>query len=129
MAEYIEREALLKTHPFTKVGGNLTAYTEGYLDCVYEARESIKNAPTADVVSKSLYDQIKWERDTAISQLESYGVGLGEKADVVEVVRCKDCKHFEHNFENDTYCRCVGGLTDPENNDFCSYGERKDNEC
>ena len=48
--------------------------------------------------------------------------------DIAEVVRCKDCKHFGHNLENDTYCRCVGGLTDPEENDFCSYGERKDNE-
>ena len=48
--------------------------------------------------------------------------------DAVEVVRCKDCKHFRRNLENDTYCDCVGGLTGPEENDFCSYGERKDNE-
>lgn len=46
--------------------------------------------------------------------------------DAVPVVRCKDCKHFKHNLENDTYCDCIGGLTDPEEHDFCSYGERKD---
>ena len=46
--------------------------------------------------------------------------------DAVPVVRCKDCKHFRRNLENDTYCGCVGGLTDPEEHDFCSYGERKD---
>ena len=53
--------------------------------------------------------------------------------DVVEVVRCKDCKHFKQNIF------CVGGEYDGcdawDNNgneievkpeDFCSYGERKD---
>ena len=49
---------------------------------------------------------------------------IGERFAVV--VYCKYCKHFRRNNENDTYCGCVGGLTDPEENDFCSYGERKD---
>ena len=46
--------------------------------------------------------------------------------DAVPVVRCEDCKHFRRNLENDTYCGCVGGLTDPEEHDFCSCGERKE---
>lgn len=46
--------------------------------------------------------------------------------DAVPVVRCKDCTHFRRNLENDTYCNCIGGLSDPEEHDFCSYGERKD---
>ena len=45
--------------------------------------------------------------------------------DAVPVVRCKDCKHFKRNLENDTYCSSVNGLTDPQEDDFCSYGERK----
>ena len=40
-------------------------------------------------------------------------------------VRCTNCKNFGRNHENDTFCRFVGGLSDPEDNDFCSYGERK----
>ena len=49
-------------------------------------------------------------------------------ADVVEVVRCKDCTHWGGiTFGN--ICRRWTGLnvkncTKP--NDFCSYGERKD---
>ena len=52
-------------------------------------------------------------------------------ADVVEVVRCKDCKHYKRNIP------CVGGhyngcdeWIDEGNaitvydNDYCSYGER-----
>ena len=46
--------------------------------------------------------------------------------DAVPAVRCRDCKHFKRNLENDTYCSSVNGLTDPEDDDFCSYGERKE---
>lgn len=43
-------------------------------------------------------------------------------ADVVEVVRCKDCKH-KYIDENGTY-QCPFGLTGGEMF-YCSYGERK----
>ena len=45
--------------------------------------------------------------------------------DVVEVVRCRDCKHYVAN-----YCtRDIRGRTNMfymSDNDFCSYGARKD---
>ena len=46
--------------------------------------------------------------------------------DAVIPVRCAQCKHFKRNLENDTYCSRVNGLTDPQEDDFCSYGERKE---
>lgn len=46
--------------------------------------------------------------------------------DAAPVVYCKDCNNFGHNFENETYCKSVNGLADPEEDDFCSYSERKD---
>ena len=46
--------------------------------------------------------------------------------DAVIPVRCAQCKHFKRNLENDTYCSSVNGLTDPQEDDFCSYGERKE---
>lgn len=48
--------------------------------------------------------------------------------DAVIPVRCAQCKHFKRNLENDTYCSIVNGLTDPEEDDFCSYGERREDE-
>lgn len=40
----------------------------------------IDKIPTADVVPRSAYEQVVWERDTAIRQLrEDYGVELGQK--------------------------------------------------
>ena len=46
-------------------------------------------------------------------------------AEVVEVVRCKDCKHLMFS---DMYGECSQahmGIVRPD--DFCSYGERKEN--
>ena len=61
-----------------------------------------------------------WER------LKDYEDALS--ADVAPVVRCKDCKYWQDN--NDGYpheeCRWGHGET-PDENDFCSYGERKNN--
>jgi hypothetical protein len=46
--------------------------------------------------------------------------------DAVEVVRCKDCKHLGFKGLCDGVCnRKMVGIVNPD--DFCSYGERKDN--
>ena len=43
-------------------------------------------------------------------------------ADVVEVVRCKDCRHYIK-----PYCsRFMVGLTPADDDAFCAWGERKD---
>ena len=57
-------------------------------------------------------------------------------ADVVEVVRCRDCKHNVANWQHDeldigdyTDIVCDYFMTDGmEANDYCSYGERSENE-
>ena len=43
-------------------------------------------------------------------------------ADLVQVVRCKDCKAYDKEVG---YCEAMGFTC--EMDDFCSYGERKDN--
>ena len=40
-------------------------------------------------------------------------------ADVVEVVRCKDCKFFKREV-----CP-LANIEEPQPNDYCSYGERE----
>ena len=50
--------------------------------------------------------------------------------DAVEVVRCRECKHLVLTSEgehNPCDCVCDYWMTDGlKDNDFCSYGERKD---
>ena len=92
--EYIERGALI-----AEMQENINTYWNGGHGGYYLAEdalnESVKTAPTADVV---------------------------------EVVRCGNCKHKNEWIRNglgEYFCRRSGlwCLTD---NHFCSYGERKD---
>ena len=85
----------------------------------------IDEQPTVDAVSRGVHDQVRWERDVAIGQLESYGISLGEKADAVKVVRCKDCKYYE-DVKLLPHCTLCGIMKCED--DFCSDGEREDNE-
>jgi hypothetical protein len=59
----------------------------------------------------------------------AYCKGFKDRTKFVEVVRSKDCKRYVENKEAFvTYCK--RGLRDvyAKPDDFCSYGERKDNE-
>ena len=47
-------------------------------------------------------------------------------ADVVEVVRCKDCVHRDPEDKKcDSAFQANGGIFPVGDNDFCSYGERR----
>ena len=49
----------------------------------------------------------------------------------VEVVRCKNCKHWrwsENNMFGEDFGTCVECLMDTQQDHFCSYGERKEGE-
>ena len=48
------------------------------------------------------------------------------KADFVEVVRCKDCQHRSTDDFRSFYCRKDD--VECKDDDFCSYGVRKDKE-
>ena len=50
-----------------------------------------------------------------------YKVG---KPDLVEVVRCKDCKHWIY-WADQKRCSCIKHHIQSNSYDFCSYGERK----
>ena len=104
MADYIERQAAI--------------------DAFNRIKNTLKNPETAH------YDTLMfYEIEDVLEDVEP--------ADVVQVVRCKDCKHV--------YCRIYHGWQEPiytcthlrsrwnSNNDldvnpddFCSYGERKE---
>lgn len=45
--------------------------------------------------------------------------------DAVQVVRCKECKYYKPE-EYECGCDFAGGLPYVKSDDFCSYGERRD---
>lgn len=71
-----------------------------------DAINAVENAPI------ELF-QSEWE------EIEE-AINAAPAADVVPVVRCKDCTHLYG-----TVC-AVCGLLPRKPNDFCSYGERKE---
>lgn len=104
----------------------------GYVDA-----EDINNAPTVDAVPVSTLEQIKWERDSFVEQIREIGgepFAKWDAMDVVKVVRCKDCKHYEldswakvngiplivaHNI-----CKRWGEGCKTDENGFCFMGEK-----
>lgn len=80
--EYIEREAALKR--IDTAIGEYAQHGE-IVRFIGDCRASVIYAPAADVVSLAVFEQMKWERDTALQTLEEHGIGLAQKADVVEV--------------------------------------------
>ena len=50
-------------------------------------------------------------------------------ADVVEVVRCKDCQYWQDNNGGYPHPECRWGDDEtPDADDYCSFGERMDKE-
>ena len=67
--------------------------------------QRIKSTPTVDAVSKGLYDQIKWERDVAIEQLEELGLSLGQKIDGVYLGKEEHDKLLEYKHMYEDLCK------------------------
>lgn len=100
---------------------------------------AIRRTPTVDAVPAAAYEQVKWERDVAMKQLEEHGIPFGGVApDVVEVCRCKDCEFFDKTGYEDVnaeidmpelhtgYCSVWKQITQACG--YCSCGERREGE-
>lgn len=93
----------------------------------------------ADKLIEHLKDNIEeCETPNVVNEPVAYGTVLGLEcalsyaetlptADVVEVVRCKDCKYYEtHRPIHKKVCeKNEGHLIPMQPDDFCSYGERR----
>ena len=67
-----------------------------------------------------------WETITDIDDYYFF-VKEAPAADVVEVVRCKDCVYWEKGKDYEPYCNHFGNMmADTTETDFCSYGERRE---
>ena len=96
-----------------------TAVGRGEYIASNKAITILDEQPTVDAVPVKVIEQFKWERDTAIQQLEEHGIPFCGKADVVAVVRCKDCINWNGND-----CITIFGLYAPRPDDYCSRGEK-----
>lgn len=77
-------------------------------------------ATCKDCIHFDVCDAIKEERGIPMP-IPKYCKCFKDKADVVEVVRCKDCKH-----RNPNGYKCLRDNLWHDTDDFCSYGKRKE---
>lgn len=65
------------------------------------------------------------EKDKGMIYIERSIIDDTPTADVVEVVRCKDCRNSRESYDEEIwFCMHFADTVDSES--FCSYGERKD---
>ena len=83
---------------------NYTQYRCGGVDLVAlnMAIQALEQEPCNDTVSRGVFEQVMWERDTAIEQLRKLGYGLGQK-----IEPCDDAvsRHavIEHSYDRYDY--------------------------
>lgn len=87
--------------------------------------------PAVDAVERGVYEQVAWERDTALAQLSDIGKGLGAKMDdVAKVVRCRECWAYGTDNERakseglNPAEYCVLMRCEYPSDGYCSYGRR-----
>lgn len=84
-----------------------------------------------------LIDADTLKEEWTIASPEPYNTDASEVLDSIEttptidavpVVRCKDCIYYEKGIDYPPYCNCPsGGISDyPQEDDFCSYGKRRE---
>lgn len=81
-----------------------------------------------DILAKIVFD--KWQECDELKHIIPAirnAVMCASTADVVEVVRCKNCIHHKEHprpIQTHVWCECVGGLLPIDW--FCADGERRD---
>lgn len=86
-----------------------------YADSSWGGLNETFNMAIEALMGQCVCEQIKWERDIALSQLEEIGLGLGEKTDRVREALGKQTpkkpqmRHIK-SFDgyNDGWCPCCG---------------------
>lgn len=87
--------------------------------------EYIEREAFRDVLAKSHKSHAENSRDYVLLARDVRLLNEQPTADVVEVVRCKDCKYWQDNNGGYPHKECRWGKDEtPDADDFCSFGER-----
>lgn len=78
-----------------------------------------------EVAMNATYEEVFWT-DSEKAAVRHFLAKL-PKADAVEVVRCKDCKHYLYDDFDGCYV-CMQLSKYVKTDFWCAYGERKDND-
>ena len=91
--------------------------------------ENEKRLIDREQAKRATYEEVFWsESEQAV--VRNFLAKL-PTVDAVEVVRCKDCKHYGWEQEpchgrTQRFCKLHKGLVIVDRDTFCSYGERRE---
>ena len=82
----------------------------------------------ADRLSEAIYDNVpapyedaSWAKENCLAEIDA-----SPTVDAVPVVRCRECKYrFGNNGHSKNGCPIIDANIWMDDDDFCSYGERK----
>ena len=66
----------------------------------------LESAQKGEAFSKGYVEQLRWERDLAVAQLEEIGKSLGEKMDDVKIVAAARWIEKRHGYFECSNCHC-----------------------
>ena len=91
---------------------------------MYECKECFHYDVCCKLIGKDKIDRVSW-----MCHFPDQCSEFKNRTNCVEVVRCKDCKHYK----KDSFWCCMNSEDRGEwfnwyEDDFCSYGERREGE-
>ena len=94
--------------------------------------EYIRKQDAVSIIEKEMKNYVSdiWYKSATHSALNDVSENIKslEPADVVPVVRCKDCKNWQTDWNPSIpdrhYCAVMDSMMKAD--DFCSYGERRE---
>lgn len=89
-------------------------------ESIEQAKKRLDGVAESNIACRLVYTTQFHERDTLLSL-----VNWMPTADVVEVVRCRDCKHFGRQISAEYHTCNKYALPFCGEDFFCSYGERR----
>lgn len=89
--------------------------------------ELISKADAIALLTKIVFDEPPYfDSETLCKKYAEEQINMLPSADTVEIVRCKDCKHYSS--DGGALMICEVSEMNTNDNDFCSLGEREQNE-
>lgn len=105
MAEYIERAEVERVlmEKYNRFSGLRPDFYAGFM-AAYKVIE--QETESCEFAPENIVEQIKWERDKAIEQLESYGVGFCEDAEIKKIIHA-EWVHKPNGIVDCSNCGCL----------------------
>jgi hypothetical protein len=117
---------------YVECNGDCWTTTKKYTDAYLAVEEWNKKATDAEYIDKNAFKErylaCGWIDDMSEEEFDTFPT-----ADVVSVVRCIDCRFRKATHNGEDYYCTVWDADESEtayvcDNDFCSYGERREDD-